>query len=141
MSNLTADKITDPNEVVQGLARVFYFGLRKAESGRLVEHLSSGKKALCGPDLHWWWRNGMACPATLATTESVPEGSVNSWTRPYFAQLEPEGLQTFTRARLLHERLVTAANSLRIDYIDLLGVATSREVRRAAFLAKDLTSS
>lgn len=99
--------------------------------------MTDGQQPLCGRKVHWWWRNGMGCPATLATTEHVPDGSVNTWSQPYFTQLDMDTMTVFAKARLLHERLVDTARNVGYDFTDLLSTATPQEVRRAALIARD----
>jgi hypothetical protein len=133
--------ITDPNTVVEQLATIFYYSLKKSELGRLVMHVQSGRKALCGKNLHWWWRDGLGCPATFASLDVIPSGAMNTWCVSSYEQSDVDGLVSFRLAKELHCRLINVSHNLKMDYVDIMGVATPAEVRRASLLAQTRADS
>ena len=126
--------IVNPNGVVEGLARIFYFGLRREEIGRLLTRIGAGHQPLCGPKSYWWWQNGNACVEVLAAGE-IPDGGLNTFSRPAFATLAPDNSEIYDRAYQLSKRLKQTARRLELDYWDLISTANPSEVRRAVRLA------
>ncbi len=126
--------ITHDNPVVQGLARIFFFVLSKAETGKILEWVGKNVMISCGPQSYWWWRPGQARVEILAISRSLPDGSLND-----FGGLPPDissgRSDLYHSARQLSIDWNIAAKAIGLDYFDLYSSATHEEVVEAIRLA------
>jgi hypothetical protein len=125
---ITGQMISDPDPVVQSLARIFFFAFERNDLYRIERHLSNGISPLCGRSLNWWWRSGNACLVYLSLFPEVLPGSAHS---NQTAGLSRKGKSRVALCEEKYKLISDMAASIDMDYTTVMFAASPDQIALA----------